>query len=51
MGQWEFQAWHEKVGYLATPEWPKGRFRFTVKPGSNDLGTIKIAPARLAKQS
>lgn len=47
VGTWEFQAWHEKVSYLSLPDWPKGRFRFTIKPGTNDLGTIKIAPARL----
>ncbi len=51
VGEWEFQAWHEKPGWLELPEWPRGRFRFTVKPGKNDLGTIKIVPARLEGQS
>ena len=30
-------------------EWPKGRFTATIKPGTNDLGTIKIAPRLLGK--
>jgi hypothetical protein len=47
LGEWEFQAWHEKPGFLELPDWPKGRFKFTMKPGSNDLGTIKIEPVRL----
>jgi hypothetical protein len=51
VGQWEFQVWHEKPGYLDTPQWPKGRFRFTIKPGTNDLGTVKIAPRWLEKQN
>ena len=47
VGEWQFQVWHEKVDYLDTPQWPKGRFTMTIKPGANDLGTIKIAPALL----
>lgn len=46
----EFQAWHEVYGYLkhfksekvATNE--RGRFRLTLEPGENRLGTFKIAP-------
>ena len=49
VGELEFQVWQERVGYLATPEWKKGRFKMTVKPGINDLGTIKIDAALLAK--
>ena len=45
----EFQVWHERVGYLATPEWSKGRFEMSVKPGVNDLGTIKLAPSTFEK--
>lgn len=44
VGELEFQAWQERVGYLNTPSWPKGRFTVSVKPGTNDLGTIKLAP-------
>ncbi len=47
VGELEFQVWHEKVGYLATPKWSKGRFKMTVKPGANDLGTVKIDPKLL----
>ena len=49
-GELEFQAWQERVGYLDTPDWPKGRFHMTIRPGSNDLGTIKLAPALLNPQ-
>ncbi len=41
----EFQVWHERIGYLATPDWTKGRFTMTVKPGANDLGPIKLDPS------
>ena len=44
VGPWQFQAWHERADALNAPQWPKGRFRFTVRPGTNDLGTIKITP-------
>jgi hypothetical protein len=50
VGRWEFQAWHEKTGRLDTPQWAKGRFTATIKPGVNDLGTIKITPAMLGRQ-
>ncbi len=44
-GELEFQAWHEKSGYLATPDWGKrGIFKYTIKEGDNDLGTIKLSP-------
>ncbi len=44
VGELEFQVWHERVGYVATPDWPRGRFKMQVRPGVNDLGTIKLAP-------
>jgi len=47
VGVLEFQVWHEKVEYLDTPTWAKGRFAMTIKPGTNDLGTIKLDPALL----
>jgi hypothetical protein len=50
VGRWEFQAWHEKPQRLDMPKWPKGRFTVTIKPGTNDLGTIKITPAMLEKK-
>jgi len=44
-GELEFQAWHEKSGYLATPDWGKrGIFKYTIEKGDNDLGTIKLSP-------
>ena len=49
-GKIEFQVWHERVGYLETPEWSKGRFQMTLKPGVNDLGTITLAPAIFEKK-
>lgn len=45
VGPVEFQVWHERIGPLATPQWAKGRFEMTIKPGVNDLGTIKLAPS------
>ena len=50
VGELEFQVWHEKIGYLATPEWTKGRFKMTVKPGTNDLGMVKIDPKWLVSK-
>ncbi len=45
VGTWQFQAWHERVEFLDTPAWPKGRFTYEIKPGVNDLGMIKLPPA------
>jgi len=50
VGELEFQVWHEKVGYLETPQWPRGRFKMTIKPGTNDLGMVKISPKWLVKE-
>ncbi len=49
-GKLEFQVWHERIGYLNTPEWKKGRVKLTIESGANDLGTIKIDPAWLVKK-
>lgn len=49
VGELEFQAWHERVGYLSTPAWTKGRFEVAIKPGVNDLGTITLAPSMFEK--
>ena len=48
-GNLEFQAWHERVGYLDTPQWTRGRFELEIKSGANDLGIIKIPPAKFEK--
>ena len=45
VGELEFQVWHERTDYLETSAWPKGRFEMEIKPGANDLGTIRLAPA------
>jgi hypothetical protein len=45
-GRHEFQVWHERIGYLNTPQWPRGRFEVEIRPGSVvDLGTIRLSPA------
>jgi hypothetical protein len=38
----DFQLWHERFGFLNTPQHPKGRFTLDLKPGDNDLGTILV---------
>jgi hypothetical protein len=43
----EFQAWHERAGYLSIAKWPKGRFKMTLTDGVNDLGEIKVPPTVL----
>ncbi len=46
----EFQVWHEKAGYLdPNGEWARGRFTMTLKPGKNDLGTIRVDPSVFEK--
>jgi hypothetical protein len=45
----EFQAWHEKSGYLTANNWDKGRFKMTLKAGENDLGEIKVPVALFNK--
>jgi hypothetical protein len=43
-GKWEFQVWQEAAGYLAAkPDWKKGKFKFEIKPGDNDLGEIHVS--------
>lgn len=49
VGDWEFQVWHEKAGYLiARPEWTRGRVKLKITPGENDLGVIKVTPSMFA---
>lgn len=47
VGEYEFQVWHEKSGYLEANDWRRGRFDFDVKAGTNDLGVIKVTPSVL----
>jgi hypothetical protein len=49
-GKIEFQAWHERLNYLERPQWKRGRFELEIKPGVNDLGTVKLPPARFEKK-
>lgn len=45
IGDWEFQLWHEKTGYLiAKEDWNRGRIKIKIKSGNNDLGVIKVSP-------
>ena len=50
VGDWEFQLWHEKAGYLvAKPEWKAGRFKQVIKAGDNSLGDLRIKPELIDK--
>jgi hypothetical protein len=51
VGKIEFQCWHERVGYLDTPQWTRGRFEWEVKAGTNNLGTIKLPPKKFENPS
>lgn len=49
LGQWEFQAWHPRSGYIS--DWPglrgprkKGRFTQKITLGDNRLAPIKLPP-------
>lgn len=51
-GEWTFQFWQEKAGYLSklelksgTVEDRKGIYRLTIKPGRNDLGDVAVDAA------
>jgi hypothetical protein len=50
LGPLEFQAWQERIGYLSTEAWPKGRFQVEIKPGVNDLGTIEFSASMFAEK-
>jgi len=49
VGEPEFQVWHERIGYLETPQWSRGRFEMIIPPEGRDLGAIKLAPALFEK--
>lgn len=50
VGKHEFQVWQEAVGGLAAkPDWKKGKFKFEIKEGANDLGTIQVSSALFGK--
>lgn len=52
----EFQVWQEKAGNVdkasiggKDANWKRGRFKYTIKPGANDLGDIKLDPSQFSK--
>ncbi|MEM8679012.1 MAG: hypothetical protein AAGF97_06655 [Planctomycetota bacterium] len=51
VGEWEFQMWHEKAGYLKSVETAmgkaskKGRVKVEIKAGDNDLGEVAVPAA------
>ena len=52
----EFQVWQEKAGNVEKASiggkdagWKRGRFKMMIKPGTNDLGEIKLDPAQFNK--
>ncbi|MBL7044182.1 MAG: hypothetical protein ISR77_36470 [Pirellulaceae bacterium] len=49
VGELEFQVWQERSGYVATPDWARGRFKMEIKSGVNDLGTVKLDPELFAE--
>ena len=46
----EFQVWQERIGYLGTDDWKLGRIKIKIKPGKNDLGTIKLPLGKFPKK-
>ena len=49
VGELEFQVWQERKGVVKAPQWTSGRFSMVIKPGANDLGTIKLNPSLFEK--
>ncbi len=52
----EFQVWQEKAGNIDKASiggkdvnWKRGRFKYTIKPGANDLGEIKLGASQFNK--
>jgi plastocyanin len=52
----EFALWQEESGYLKNVTYEggkadaRGRFKFKLKPGENDLGDIKVSPSIFKKK-
>ena len=55
VGEFEFQFWHERTGYLSDVAFGKrrldkrGRIKIVIAPGENDLGRCGIARERFEK--
>lgn len=52
VGKRTFQFWQEKAGYIdqvtiggKAAAWARGRLEVDIKPGLNDLGEVRLAPA------
>jgi hypothetical protein len=50
-GTWNFRVWHERIGFVnkgtlagQAVEWPRGRIKWEIKPGKNDLGELLLKP-------
>lgn len=56
-GEWEFQVWQERCGYVTDvtiggveTKWPKGRVKWTIEADkTTDLGEIKLGAAQFNK--
>jgi hypothetical protein len=48
-GKLEFQLWHERVGPLDAPGWPKGRREMELRAGTNDAGAVRLGPGLFEK--
>lgn len=55
VGTWTFQVWQERAGYVNQAtidgqpvEWARGRLEIEIKPGTNDVGTVVLAPELFA---
>jgi hypothetical protein len=51
VGDWTFQVWHAVSGYVSEVRiqreqvvWRRGRSKFEIKPGVNDLGEVQLPP-------
>lgn len=51
VGEWTFQLWHERAGYIAEGKrgdkiesCPKGRLTMKIAPGRNDLSELHLSP-------
>jgi len=56
-GNWTFQLWHERPGYLTAGtqngkavKWERGRVKMDIKAGANDMGEIKLSSSTLAQK-
>lgn len=56
VGEHTFQVWQEAAGYISAvsidgkaTKWAKGRFKYTVNDGDNDMGVIKVSPSLFKK--